>query len=123
MVKVDPAATGILRLSSGRATTVPFTAVMIGPERTTTDNATTPSTRVGTRAAVGRSVLGPHGIGNRWSSAGANGHRRYARIPRSQPIHIYGMGRWTGEGRVRIPPPAPAFWAELGREHRRLLDR
>jgi hypothetical protein len=31
-------------LSSGRATTVPLTAVMIGPERTTTDNATAPST-------------------------------------------------------------------------------
>src|SRR5215203_2650650 len=44
MVKVDPAATGIPRLSSGRATTVPFTAVLIGPERTTTDNATAPST-------------------------------------------------------------------------------
>jgi hypothetical protein len=44
MVKVDRAATGIPRLSSGRATTVPFTAVMIGPERTATDNAQAAST-------------------------------------------------------------------------------
>ena len=42
--KVGPAATGIPRLSSGRATTVPFTAVMIGPERTTMDNANVVST-------------------------------------------------------------------------------
>ena len=86
---------------------------MTGPERTPTDNATTPSARVGTRAAVGRSVLGPHGIGNRWSSAGANGHRRYARIPRSQPIHIYGMGRWTGETPGSNPTSRSGVVAEL----------
>jgi hypothetical protein len=68
MVKVDPAATGIPRLSSGRATTVPFTAVMIGPERTTTDNATAPSTCAAPPTSqVTTSPNLPLQAGDRWS--------------------------------------------------------
>jgi hypothetical protein len=114
MVKLDPAATGITKVVLGPCHDRAFTAVMTGPERTPTDNATAPSSRVGTRAAVGRSALGLHGIGNRWSSAGTNGHRRYARIPRSQPIHIYGVGRWTGEAEASNPTSRSGVLGRVG---------
>jgi hypothetical protein len=50
-------------------------------------------------AQRGESVLGPYGIGNRWSSPGMNGHIRQTRIAghthppfRSRPTNQHGDG-------------------------------
>ena len=52
-------------------------------------------------------MLGPHGISNRWSSAGTSCHVRRTRIAghtASTVMASYGEAAWR---RVRAPPPAP----------------
>jgi hypothetical protein len=148
---------------AGRATSVPFAAVTTGPERTTTDNATSAPpapflanagddparsgfasreslgqgldrpcrarqadpvpgrgrTGAPEASATGRdrsqpcswwawSVLGPHGIGNRWSSPGTRGHGRYARIAGHRAFMPTASKGKAGRGRVRAPHPTAA---------------
>jgi hypothetical protein len=51
------------------------------------------------------SALGPHGIGNRWSSTGTSGHGRQVRIAGHGAVTAptsHGEAAWR---RVRAPPP------------------
>ena len=66
--------------------------------------------KIGLTRRVARSVVGPHGIGNRWSSAGTSGHRRLTRIAGHTAFTAPTSHGATAWGRVRIPRPPAGNW-------------
>jgi hypothetical protein len=79
--------------------------------------------------ARARSALGPHGIGNRWSSAGTNGHDGQAEIAGHRTPTPSTSGRRAQDGgfeshlpaaapRLRLPRPFGACPRERGRPGR-----
>jgi hypothetical protein len=53
------------------------------------------------------SVLGPHGVGNRWSSAGTSGQRRQISIASQRAFTVSTSDGEAARRWVRIPPPDP----------------
>jgi hypothetical protein len=54
-----------------------------------------------------RSMLGPHGIRNRWSPAGTSGHGRWRKIAGHSTFTATTSDGEAAWGRVRAPPLAP----------------
>jgi hypothetical protein len=70
------------------------------------------------------SALGPHGIGNRWSSAGTSGQDARARIAGHSALTATTSDAEAGWGRVRIPPDhcAGRVLSPAGIEIRKTLE-
>ena len=56
------------------------------------------------------SVLGPHGVGNRWSSAGTSGQRRRISIAGQRPSTATTSNGQAARRWVRIPPDGGRVW-------------
>ena len=61
-----------------------------------------------TAAAWSWSMLGPHRIGNRWSSTGTSGHPRYTRTAGERASTVPTSAHEPAWGRVQVPRPAAA---------------
>jgi hypothetical protein len=108
---------------TGRAPDVPYASVPSGHPRTTTVDvhgrravgSAHPELADGASQARGSSsswsVLGPHGVGNRWSSAGTSGQRRRISIAGQRPFTVSTSAGEAARRWVRIPPPPPCSCA------------